>query len=550
IQNLADTNVEQMTCEGAGLSPVGASCTVATAVDGFNGNRVEKFDSSGSLITAWGGSPAGGELDGTTCANGNNCGDNPHFDSLEGVAVLNALPGVPVKPEGSLLVLASQFTEWSQSSGDFITIIGDEGHESPIGIAVDPAGHVYVGTGGGGSRKEVIQTSYCNKEELSGPCPESNAHEGYVYHENCVVDPGPATGVAVDPSSEDVYVARYDPVSSQGSVAAYGSACNPLESPFGGNPGEIVRPAGVAASGFSGSKGYVYVVDEGSNRVEVFAPGGLRHKLTVSRAGSGLGSVGSEPAGTIACPSLCSASLSQGTVVTLTATPPAHASFVGWAGGGCSGAGTCQLTLTADTAVSAIFAYDRPVLTPPALAAITANTATLDGTVNPEGDAFSCRFEYGTTTAYGAEAPCLTRPGAGAGPVSVSAELWDLAAGTTYHYRLVSVNSGGASYGPDQTFTTASETCATDAALCLARPVEVSLTSQASGLPSLVLPKQPGGTTTARGLTNAQKLAKALKACGTHRKKGTRVGCEKQARKKYGPAKHKAKKSTRSRKRG
>ncbi len=46
---LAHTNVAQMACDASGLSPAGATCTVTTSVEGFNGNRVEKFDSSGNL---------------------------------------------------------------------------------------------------------------------------------------------------------------------------------------------------------------------------------------------------------------------------------------------------------------------------------------------------------------------------------------------------------------------------------------------------------------------------------------------------------------------
>jgi hypothetical protein len=45
-------------------------------------------------------------------------------------------------------------------------------------------------------------------------------------------------------------------------------------------------------------------------------------------------------------------------------------------------------------------------------------------------------------------------------------------------------------------------------------------------------------------LTRAQKLAKALKACKKDKKKSKRLACEKQAKKKYGPVKKKAKKSS------
>jgi hypothetical protein len=51
----------------------------------------------------------------------------------------------------------------------------------------------------------------------------------------------------------------------------------------------------------------------------------------------------------------CDEKYPAGTVVTLVATPDPGGSFVGWAGGGCSGTGTCMVTLNTDTAVSASF---------------------------------------------------------------------------------------------------------------------------------------------------------------------------------------------------
>jgi hypothetical protein len=44
--------------------------------------------------------------------------------------------------------------------------------------------------------------------------------------------------------------------------------------------------------------------------------------------------------------------------------------------------------------------------------------------------------------------------GAGSAPVAVNAALTGLQAGRTYHFRLVAVNAGGTSNGPDRTFTT------------------------------------------------------------------------------------------------
>jgi len=75
--------------------------------------------------------------------------------------------------------------------------------------------------------------------------------------------------------------------------------------------------------------------------------------LTVTKAGSGTGTVTSAPAG-IDCGSTCSAGFGNGTQVTLTATPAAGSTFAGWSGD-CSGAGTCTVTMTAAHSVTATF---------------------------------------------------------------------------------------------------------------------------------------------------------------------------------------------------
>jgi len=57
--------------------------------------------------------------------------------------------------------------------------------------------------------------------------------------------------------------------------------------------------------------------------------------LTVTKAGTGSGTVTSSPAG-INCGSTCSASYNSGTLVTLTATPASSSIFAGWSGTGCA----------------------------------------------------------------------------------------------------------------------------------------------------------------------------------------------------------------------
>jgi len=74
--------------------------------------------------------------------------------------------------------------------------------------------------------------------------------------------------------------------------------------------------------------------------------------LSVNKSGAGAGTV----TGTgINCGVDCTESVAPNTVVVLTATPVAGSIFAGWTGGGCSGTGTCSVTLSAATTVTAQF---------------------------------------------------------------------------------------------------------------------------------------------------------------------------------------------------
>lgn len=81
------------------------------------------------------------------------------------------------------------------------------------------------------------------------------------------------------------------------------------------------------------------------------SPGSTGYLLTVGKSGSGSGTVTSSPAG-INCGSDCSGSYSSGTSVTLTATPSTGSTFAGWSGA-CSGTGTCSISMTAASSVTA-----------------------------------------------------------------------------------------------------------------------------------------------------------------------------------------------------
>jgi hypothetical protein len=76
--------------------------------------------------------------------------------------------------------------------------------------------------------------------------------------------------------------------------------------------------------------------------------------LRVTKTGTAGGRVKSNPTG-INCGATCAMSFTSGTVVTLTATPFSGSVFAGWSGGGCSGTGSCAVTLSSNTTVNATF---------------------------------------------------------------------------------------------------------------------------------------------------------------------------------------------------
>jgi hypothetical protein len=107
--------------------------------------------------------------------------------------------------------------------------------------------------------------------------------------------------------------------------------------------------------------------------------------------------------------------------------------------------------------------------------AVGTTTATATGTVNPNGQATSWFFEYGTTTAYGRRTATRSA-GSGTSNVQVAGALTGLAPGTTYHYRLVATNRDGTTRGADGIFTTASAPVAATGPARSVTPTSATLT--------------------------------------------------------------------------
>src|ERR1700733_4519568 len=321
--------------------------------------------------------------------------------------------------------------------------------------------------------------------QLASPnnCIEENSTgDGEFQPEGCGTKTGDGLGeggaLVVSPDGANVFVAATsddcnEPCHAAGAEFARGAggALSQLPSPNNcieqvqGNPphcgttsGEGLaagNPAGLAISLGSDS---VYATGQGA--IAEFAR--LLPTLTVSLSGPGSGTV-ADGTGAISCAPTCSHAYPIGQVVTLTASPASGSGFAGWSGGGCSGTSTCQVTVTANTAVTATFnlqSAPTPVVTgsPPS---IGGTTASFTGSVDPNGLPTTAFFQYGLDPKYAGAGPVAYTQSTPAQSVgsdftshTVTASVSGLVPNALYDVRLVATNSGGTTFGPEVTFTT------------------------------------------------------------------------------------------------
>jgi hypothetical protein len=161
---------------------------------------------------------------------------------------------------------------------------------------------------------------------------------------------------------------------------------------------------GWSGAGCSGTGTCQVTMDAPTSVTATFTP--VSYSMTVKKSGSGTGTVTSSPSG-ITCGSTCSASFNVGAVVTLTATADPSSSFVGWSGGGCSGTGTCQVTMSNNKSVTAAFSLSTTYQ----LSVTTAGTGS--GTVTSSPAGITCGATCSANFAAGTQVTLTATPGTG-----------------------------------------------------------------------------------------------------------------------------------------
>ncbi|MDX8150977.1 hypothetical protein SK069_05175 [Patulibacter brassicae] len=120
--------------------------------------------------------------------------------------------------------------------------------------------------------------------------------------------------------------------------------------------------------------------------------------------------------------------------------------------------GATLRTLGARTDIGADEWQPAPQATTAAATGVTSTGATLAGVAGTGRNAGTARFEYGTTTSYGASTPDAAITAGSDDPLPQTAAISGLSPATTYHYRLVVTTPAGTAQSTDGTFTTAAAT--------------------------------------------------------------------------------------------
>ncbi len=275
--------------------------------------------------------------------------------------------------------------------------------------------------------------------------------------------------IAVD-SAGDVYV----PVVPENKVVEYSPTGTLLKTFTGSGAGTLKEPTGVAVD----SSGDVWVADSGNERIVELDSSGApveAHGKPVEIESEGVSSVALDAHGDVFGlvendADSCGANPSPCLHLVEYSAEGRQLADVGAGNFGEAQGGQTHLysTVAVNQANGRVYVNDgekrtvwvfgpptAPVVDRESIAEVGTSEAKLGALLNPGGIQASYRFEYGPTSAYGSSTPFPEGSvGEGVESHAVWASASGLAAGSTYHYRVVATNELGTVYGPDQTFTT------------------------------------------------------------------------------------------------
>ncbi|MEA3546700.1 MAG: hypothetical protein U9R66_03475 [Thermodesulfobacteriota bacterium] len=258
------------------------------------------------------------------------------------------------------------FTSKLDSNGNFLwtnTITGSSLHD----ISVDDSGYVYT-TGNSTINKLDSNGNFIWHKAMTGVygLGVSVDNSGNVYttgefQGTVDFDPGEGVVELTSAGKDDIFISQFDSNGKLIWAKSMGGTSTDTGYAISVDNSYNIFTTGVffGTVDFDPGEGVVEPTSTGNYDVFVLKlKSGGPFKLSVSLSGDGI--VTSHPSG-IDCPKNCTDFFYKNTSVTLTAVPSEGASFGNWSGGGCSGSGTCTVTMDSDIEVTATFGKEGVV---------------------------------------------------------------------------------------------------------------------------------------------------------------------------------------------
>jgi hypothetical protein len=171
-----------------------------------------------------------------------------------------------------------------------------------------------------------------------------------------------------------------------------------------------------------------------------------------------------------------------------------------------------------------------PVLSGLSVSGVTQSAATLEAKL--EGQELLTHWELRLGNTQGSLQFQAAGDTSGAGVAPLAVGVQSLSPGTVYYYRFIATNTNGSGESPEGSFTTSPAagggSSGQVAVPLLALPAGVAFPAEEAVITA------PVSVRTTKALTRAQKLTRALRACGS-KPKSRRASCKRKARARYGP---------------
>ena len=360
---------------------------------------------------------------------------------------------------------------------------------SPCGAAFDPQGHMWYADTFGAKVIQVDPTTGVatgnefNPGLVRGPCHIAIDSSGYFYIVNRrggelskfnsggnklyelspLPESGPAYAIAVDPSTNNVFVAY--PFGSGSRIEEFGPNSPDLLFAFNVN----TSATGIAVDGTTHD---VYVtdyseVDKYSPQAPINVPDVTTDQAVPTPTTATLqGTVNPDGPNTTDCHFEWGTSTAYGNVASCT-----EGNILGGSSdvsvsagiGGLTKGVTYYFRLTAKNATElevhgqnqTFVAQDKPAVSSEFVGDVNTDGATIHATINPEQGTTGFHIDYGTDTGYGKSFAVPDKPLASSTEIQdVNQAIAGLEPGTEYHYAVVATDQAGTTIGSDHTFKT------------------------------------------------------------------------------------------------